>query len=159
MKKVSALSAIVLLLFMALFPGCRSNSGEKPPEAVKGVLDLSGWNVDSNAIQLSGEWEFYRGKLVQARPYADSSGTKVFANVPHRWDKKPPYDSVATYLLHVKLGRPYQTLALEIRQAVSVYRIYRRHTTCVAGRQIHFGQTIFSGRMQTRRGVFSYAGR
>ena len=44
--------------------------------------------------------------------------------MPHRWDKKPPYDSVATYLLHVKLGRPYKMLALEIRQAISAYRIF-----------------------------------
>jgi signal transduction histidine kinase len=124
MKKVSTLFVIIPLLLIALLSGCASNNNSKAPKAIKGVLDLSSWDINAHAVQLSGEWEFYRGKLVKGRQSSDSSNATVFANVPHRWDKKPPYDSVATYLLRVKLGHPYQTLALEIRQAISVYRIF-----------------------------------
>ena len=63
-----------------------SNSRQIPPKAVKGVLDLSSWEVAKDGIlKLDGEWEFYPFVL------QDETGElpgerKHFIDVPKSWN-------------------------------------------------------------------------
>ena len=49
----------------SLFPLCSADA-RMPPEAKKGVLDLRGWDLQSDGpVSLSGEWAFFWNRLVE----------------------------------------------------------------------------------------------
>ncbi len=60
-NNLSNLLVILILPGLLLFPACSNDSSsEKPPTAIKGVLDLTGWDLDKDGpVNLAGEWEFY----------------------------------------------------------------------------------------------------
>jgi signal transduction histidine kinase len=123
MKRAFKSFTIVSLLLTALLAGCASG-GAKPPRAIKGVLDLSNWDVESHPLRLTGEWEFYRGKLFGRSVKPGAHDEIAYVDVPHKWEYRLPFDSVATYRLHVKLGRSGQALGFIMRQAITAYRVY-----------------------------------
>ncbi len=63
-----------------------SNSRQIPPKAIKGLLDLSSWELAKDGIlKLDGEWEFYPFVL------QDEAGElpgerKHFIDVPKKWN-------------------------------------------------------------------------
>ena len=59
-----------LLLFSFFFLQSCAPAGKIPPKAVKGVLDLSDWDLERDGIvNLDGEWEFYWEKYCKSEEY------------------------------------------------------------------------------------------
>lgn len=93
----------------------------------KGVLDLTGWDVDEEKIlKLDGEWEFYPGKLLEPNEdFKDQENTYI--KVPGDWG---PYlnlealkNGSGTYRLIIKVpeDRIYGIKARTIRFANRIY--------------------------------------
>jgi signal transduction histidine kinase len=55
----------VVLFFGLLFSISPLSAATGTPTAVKGVLNLTGWNVHSSALEISGEWLFFPGQLLE----------------------------------------------------------------------------------------------
>ncbi|UUZ81626.1 hypothetical protein LJK88_44605 [Paenibacillus sp. P26] len=114
------------------------------PQAVNGVLDLTGWNFAGNGIvRLDGQWEYYRNQLLTPDDFGPQRhGGKPpeltgFVHVPDSWEhyavdgrKESPY-GYATFRLHVKLpeghGQTYGIRQINIKTS---------HKLFVNGREI-----------------------
>lgn len=96
------------LLILLIMPAAWSQD-VKPFRAENGVLDLTGWKVEEQAvIDLTGEWEFYWQQLLEPEAFVNASPQgKDLLGVPGGWYRhsKYPEKGFATYRLHVKLDR------------------------------------------------------
>ena len=120
-----------LLLSLAVFClGACKWTGPTPPQAVRGVIDLRGWDFKSNGpADLIGEWEFYwqRHLLPEAFAHAPAPAKAGYIPVPEFWNDfrldglKLPGQGFATYRLTVLLPRLKEPLALEIREISTAY--------------------------------------
>lgn len=110
------------------------NDGEKRPLAEDGVLDLRDWNF-SNLIELNGEWEFYRGKLLAPEDFAASADgaspmPDAIVQVPGKWNSYNGENGhntalgVGTYRLKVRLSGEQTILGLQTGIIRSANRIY-----------------------------------
>jgi len=91
----------------------------------KGKLDLEKENIDKEVIDLSGEWEFYEGKLLNKRYFTQNEKNlkPEFVNVPHTWiPKKDNKDSVATYRLHLDSEKLYD--GIYIKYMSTQYKVF-----------------------------------
>ncbi len=128
---------IVINLFVAT--SCsRHHSDKKPPEAVKGVLDLSDWDFDKDGpVTLNGDWEFYWNQLLVPLDFDTATqSAKKFISIPGAWNDRKPEgkklgeDGYATFRLLLKLKEPHKAYALEIIPVLNAFNIW------VDGRQI-----------------------
>jgi PAS domain S-box-containing protein len=129
----------IIVLFSFLF-SCRSDfSGKIPPEAVKGVLDLTEWDFKRDGpANLSGEYEFYWGQLLTPADFSKTTPSQKpeYIKVPDYWNnhqvkgEKLPGEGYATYRLKILLNKPGQSLALKILEISTAYTGY------VNGRQV-----------------------
>ncbi|MCY9591142.1 ATP-binding protein [Paenibacillus chitinolyticus] len=112
---------------------------ERNPDAVDGTLDLRAWNfADKGTVRLSGEWEFYRGKLLvpgDFHPSAETGKTPPMptgmAQIPGKWNAymgeegDPAAEGYATFRLNVRLnetdGAIYGIRTGNIRMANRVF--------------------------------------
>lgn len=112
-----------LAVFAAMFSYTQPD--RSAPTAVRGVLDLTSWELDNQSfIALDGEWEYYEGVLLepeQLQAERERKAQTVYASVP---DVRDGYGN-ATYRLTIKLppgGQQYYSLKLSnIRTAHSLY--------------------------------------
>lgn len=125
----------ILLIFFCL--NC-SRSSASPPKAVKGVLDLSGWDFDSSGdragVNIDGEWEFYWGELLEPNSVIDHSKMKIenygFISVPGSWNKfsvngiPVGAKGYATYRLKVYLEKPVKGLTLKAEHIGTAYKLW-----------------------------------
>ena len=68
---------------------CGCTTGETAPRAVKGVLDLSGWDFEKNgAVELGGQWAFYPDRLLTPDDFDDGAATPrpLYVNLPNLWN-------------------------------------------------------------------------
>jgi PAS domain S-box-containing protein len=132
----SPLSGILLVLMVLILffpPACRFTQDRKsPPEAKKGVLDLTHWNFEKDGpLHLNGEYEFYWQAHVPPSDLANSSHhTPIFINVPGFWNnefiegKRLPGQGYATYRLKVLLNGPQHTLALRFLDIGTAFTVF-----------------------------------
>ncbi|MFP4976461.1 ATP-binding protein [Paenibacillus sp. CN-4] len=109
-----------------------SNHSERPL-ASGGRMDLSGWNFDKGPVPLSGEWEFYPGRLLAPADF--QGGTPEagphLAQVPGNWRPAMPEKAwnravgYGTYRLLVDIpqqgDRLYGVRVLNIRSSSRVF--------------------------------------
>ncbi|MBF0117864.1 MAG: response regulator [Desulfobacterales bacterium] len=106
-----------------------------PPIAVKGVLDLTKWDLDKNGpINLTGSWEFYWKKLLTPEELNNSTPPKKsgFILSPDIWKgaliegEKLPIFGYATYRLTVLLNLNHSghLLAFKIGAIMSAFVVY-----------------------------------
>ena len=91
----------------------------------KGKLDLEKANIDKEVIDLSGEWEFYEGKLLNKRYFTQNEKNlkPTFVNVPHTWESKEDNKySVATYRLHLDSKKIYD--GIYIKYMSTQYKVF-----------------------------------
>ncbi|WP_248928306.1 ATP-binding protein [Paenibacillus hamazuiensis] len=113
----AALTTICILFIIFLAFGSVSPGGADAnrPEAVKGIMDLTGWDFAADGIvRLDGEWEYYRNQLLTpddfdpARQDGDPPKMTTYVHVPEKWDLYPEQEGspngYATFRLRVKLG-------------------------------------------------------
>lgn len=112
--------------------GC-SQRAPHQPVAVKGIMDLSAWDLSSRGtIDLDGEWEFHWNRLftpddfrLQPRP-----GPVEYMSMPRYWNgqtiagQKLPGHGFATLKLTVRLGGRKNIVALYVPQLFTAYRLW-----------------------------------
>lgn len=140
MSKLRSLSFILLmLLFIRGGPahGEVQSSGQQP-RAVQGVLDLTGWDINTNGkVCLDGQWEFYWKTFYTSADFTDiDTNTDPpiltgYFDVPGKWNNyrlnngtKLTENGYATYRLIVKHGPTTDELAVKIPELYSAYRMY-----------------------------------
>jgi hypothetical protein len=103
------------------------------PEAVGGVLNLSGWDFVTNGpVNLSGEWEFYWQQHLEPQDFARSNPPPRtgFIRLPGYWNgyevdgKKLSGDGYATYRLRVQLNPANRKLALRLLEKSTAYSLF-----------------------------------
>jgi signal transduction histidine kinase len=122
------ISTIPLLFIFNLF----SQQHPKYPQAKKGILDLSNWDLKNHGVVgLDGEWEFYWNKLLT---YEDFNGVKKiepdgYLKVPSVWTNYTlngndlPGKGYATYRLKVKTNDIDSIKGLKILNQSTAYRL------------------------------------
>ncbi|MBN1309403.1 MAG: hypothetical protein JXA18_15895 [Chitinispirillaceae bacterium] len=137
-KKVTVLNCgtciiAVCLPFSSLRCSIIPRRQGKPPCAVKGVLDLSSWNLQTQGpVRLSGEWEFYWKKLIAPDDFflKREPAVERYHEIPGLWnrDSRPGAVSAAlgyaTYSLRLVGIKPQAPLALAIPEMRTSYRMW-----------------------------------
>jgi len=102
------------------------------PVAVKGVLDLRGWEFsDYQTLRLDGEWEFFPSQFIEGNEQKKPE-EQTYLQVPKRWDEAFVHEEstsdsfrFGTYRLRILLDpKQQQTLGIrinELRTASAVY--------------------------------------
>jgi len=91
----------------------------------KGKLDLKKENIEKKVIDLSGEWEFYEGKLLNKINFIDNEKNlnPTFVNVPHTWENTKNNEiNFATYRLHLDSKEIYD--GIYIKYMSTQYRVF-----------------------------------
>ena len=69
----------ILFIACATFQCAPQYSGKKQPKAIKGVLDLQGWNFEKDGpLKLHGEWEFRLHSEAEERAFLGRSGRGLY---------------------------------------------------------------------------------
>ena len=132
--KLSSLHVLAIALLLGSLAACREGRPAKtPPAAVKGVLDLSGWDFDRDgAASLRGEWEFWWGELLtpeEAGKRAPLQG-HVYMTLPGAWNgfslrgQRLPGQGFATYRLTVILSKAYPVLGIRAPEILLAGRVW-----------------------------------
>ena len=124
----------LIIAYLGLFSACRNDSPRRiPPKAVKGVLDLSGWDLKKDGpVDLIGEYQFYWMQHLMPDEFSKiiSDGKTKFIKVPGYWKdyklagKELTGHGYATYRLDVVLNKQKEPLALRTVEISNAYVIY-----------------------------------
>ncbi|MFZ6001857.1 MAG: 7TM diverse intracellular signaling domain-containing protein [Bacteroidota bacterium] len=117
----------------------------------KGSADLSHHSFTENAISLSGEWEFYWGKLLKPSDFTEKQQPS-WIYVPASWHRQGDYPALgfATYRAQILLPPHQQDLALFFPIINSAARIWingelmKKTGVVSADREIHQPQLLSS---------------
>ena len=112
---------------------CRlDRQSPEPPVAVKGVIDLSNWNLAKNgSVVLRGEWEFYWKELYTYEDFQAESpldGVELAA-LPGKWngliinDERIEGSGYATYRLKILRNGRHIKVAFEIGAVGTAYEV------------------------------------
>jgi len=119
----------IILLSIVLF-SCNTKKS-KDYIAEKGVIDISEHNFKTNGtIQLSGEWEFYYGQLLDPNDFNNENSytVKDFIKVPQSWTKqsgkKYSENGFATYRLIILSKDTVTPVILANQRIFTAYKIW-----------------------------------
>ncbi len=127
---------ILTILFILFLAGCNHEFQKRiPPKAVKGILDLTDWNFQSDgAVDLSGEYEFYWKRHLAPSDFAGPVPPQKtgFLSVPGFWNsfeingKKLHGNGFATFRLKILLNKKmeHQHLALKFLSIGTAYTLF-----------------------------------
>jgi PAS domain S-box-containing protein len=128
------ISLPLIIAYLIFFSACFNDSPRRiPPKAVKGVLDLSDWDLKKDGpVDLIGEHEFYWMQHLMPQDFSKtpSSGKAVFIKVPGYWNglklgnKELPGHGYVTYRLNIVLNKQQGPLALRTVEISNAYSIY-----------------------------------
>jgi two-component system sensor histidine kinase ChiS len=113
--------------------GCSSQPQAPAPRAVRGVLDLSGWDFQRQGpVKLDGEWEFHWGRLeLPAREGGPAGGLpEDYLPVPGLWRGRTAKgvalsaSGYGIYRLHVRLPPVQGAKSLLVGGVLSVCRVW-----------------------------------
>lgn len=102
-KKTALAYTATIVLFLSILLGLRWVWSEvfatsDQPRAVKGVLDLRGWDfVNSSSITLNGEWNFYPEAFVSYEDLPQFEHRGNLVQVPGDWRSAMPEGSDSSY--------------------------------------------------------------
>ena len=124
----------VLIACLIFFSACLDDSPRRiPPKAVKGVLDLSDWDLkEDGPVDLIGEYEFFWMQHLRPEDFSHPSPNEKpdFIKVPGYWaghklrGKELPRHGYVTYRLNVLLNKQAEPLALRTVEISNAYIIY-----------------------------------
>ncbi|MBN1577844.1 MAG: hypothetical protein JW913_14885 [Chitinispirillaceae bacterium] len=131
---VGGIVSIVAVCFSLSSFRCSTHSHHpgKPPSAVKGVIDLSSWDFQTQgSLRLDGEWDFYRGKLLAPAEILSgmTPNSKQYITLPGPWKhpqrvSKTSASGGSTYSLRLIGLDPHTPLALAIPEIRNFYLIW-----------------------------------
>lgn len=126
--------SIICGLIVVMLSTCGHGSAERNrPVAVKGVVDLGGWNfARDGAVNLDGEWEFCRDRLLEPPDFTGGSAREdcSYITVPGTWEGRTvdgtllPGLGQATYRLRVKMGGDAAPKTVSLLRVYSGYRLW-----------------------------------
>ena len=131
MSSYACFAAIIFLIITIMF--IESMNEENKSLVNSGHIDLSDWNFKENgAVKLSGEWEFYWGKLLESADLKNNlySDQKEYLHVPSVWNghtvngKNLGGEGFATYRSSIRLPEGIETVYVKVYDMSSAYRIY-----------------------------------
>ena len=139
---------MLTILMLPSAAGCLSAALQRTaPEAVGGVLDLSGWNFKNDGpVDLNGEWEFYWQQHLGPEDFERSHppARSGFIRLPGYWNgyqlggRPLSGDGCATYRLKVHLKPSNRPLALRLLEISTAYSLYlngaKASATGIAGK-------------------------
>lgn len=83
---------IILFLICAALSACgKSYSGKEQPKVINGVMDLSGWNFETDGpVKLDGDWFFFWNSFIipAGGPIGEESSLTGYMAVPSSWAGK-----------------------------------------------------------------------
>jgi len=115
----------VTYLFVTIFFSWPNLHAQQVPEAVKGVIDLTGYDFNAHGpLELRGEYEFYWNQMLNP---ADEkiSGEMIYMKVPGSWlNQQDEYPQLtrygfATYRLKILLPAGMNDIALHVEDVYS----------------------------------------
>jgi signal transduction histidine kinase len=99
---------------------------KRPPEAIKGELDLSLWDFEEDDMTfLNGEWDFYPGSLIESDEIGFREGHTI--RVPGNWNHETlmqPARGNGTYHLLVKLPPLKNKLVLKVQNIWMAHKLF-----------------------------------
>jgi PAS domain S-box-containing protein len=124
----------IIIAYLIFFSACLNDSPRRiPPKAVKGVLDLSDWDLKKDGpVDLVGEYEFYWMQHLMPQDFSKTTPSEKteFIEVPRYWNgyklggKELPGHGYVTYRLRVVLNKQKEPLALRTVEISNAYTIY-----------------------------------
>jgi len=124
----------ILIAYLIFFSACLNDSPRRiAPKAVKGVLDLSDWDLKKDGpVDLIGEYEFYWMQHLLPEDFSKTTPSEKteFIKVPGYWagyklgGKELPGHGYVTYRLNVVLNKQEEPLALRTVEISNAYTIY-----------------------------------
>ncbi|MEO1050298.1 MAG: ATP-binding protein [Bacteroidota bacterium] len=82
------ITTVFSLLTWCCLISCDVETGKEAPSVRQGVLDLTGWDIDTDGpIKMDGEWEFYWRKLYTVDSFEVLSPRKAYFQFPSLWNK------------------------------------------------------------------------
>lgn len=119
---------LITLLFFV--PGCSSTGLAKQFKATGGKIDITADQIESYAVGLDGEWEFYWDELLTPEDFRETGKRKAnYINVPSTWnaymkvEKNATGNGYATYRLLVETQDSAQ-LGLKVPRIFTAYRLW-----------------------------------
>jgi PAS domain S-box-containing protein len=132
--KLYIIALPLIMAYLIFFSACLNDStGRIPPKAVKGVLDLSDWDLKKDGpVDLIGEYEFYWMQHLLPQDFSKTTPSEKaeFIKVPGYWNgyklggKELPGHGYVTYRLNVVLNKQKEPLALRTVEISNAYTIY-----------------------------------
>jgi two-component system sensor histidine kinase ChiS len=130
------LGAISLLCLLITTVSARGKIPADGELAVNGTADISAIDTEINPANLNGEWEFYWGRLLEPRDFAEKQavGRAEYIKVPGAWmgaridNADLPGDGYATYRLKILNGAgkdiPSKISSLTVSGICSAYKLW-----------------------------------
>ena len=132
--KLYIIALPLIMAYLIFFSACLNDSARRiPPKAVKGVLDLSDWDLKKDGpVDLIGEYEFYWMQHLMPQDFSKTNPSEntEFIKVPGYWTgyklggKELPGQGYVTYRLNVVLNRQKEPLALRTVEISNAYNIF-----------------------------------
>jgi PAS domain S-box-containing protein len=123
-----------LICTLSLLAACTQGAQPKEaPRAIKGLLDLTQWNFDTDGpVKLSGEWGFYWKKILKAEDVVAEPRPEgmTLIRVPGTWNgleingKKISGSGYATYRLRVLLRPQKSPMAFKFLSMGTAFDLY-----------------------------------
>ena len=124
----------IMTAFLIFATACFDETPRRiQPKAVRGVLDLSDWNLQIDGpVDLVGEFEFYWMQHLMSEDYAETipDSKAEFIKVPGYWtgyklgEQELPGHGFVTYRLNVALNEQKESLALRMVEISNAYVVY-----------------------------------
>ena len=148
------LCAILLIGLAGFTLSCRDVAGRNGgPRAHKGILDLSGLDIQGGAtVKLDGQWEFYWEQLLAGGDFKKTPAPEkgLYIDVPSSWNgaviqnRTLGGNGFATYRLKVLLGKDPGPIAFRIMDMRTAYALY------VNGEKVASNGTVGTSRDASR---------
>ncbi len=133
-EQVRNLNLLLVIVILVFSSACQqSNTRKIPPKAVKGILDLRGWDFQRDgSLRLDGEWEFFWNELLDPNspPVRSSKNEKHYISLPDHWNgyelenKELPNIGYASFGLVILADSLPEVSAFKLREFFSTYRLY-----------------------------------
>jgi two-component system sensor histidine kinase ChiS len=127
---------VLCCLFLLILPSCGNNSKQaESPSAGRGVIDLSGWDFETNgSVKLDGEWEFYPG-LLKPGDFSKPEIRRIrnYVKIPGMWKNLTLEGAVIPPLGENTYRLEIISSAGEKIKTISLYCIYSAYRVWING--------------------------
>jgi two-component system, LytTR family, sensor kinase len=128
-KKTSFCLLFLLIAISVVLIAFNSMKSSNTNNIKNGVLDLSSWD-QSDTLALTGNAEFYWGKLLTEQDFAKNIKPDFMPKIPSVWNYYPsngdklPGEGYGTYRIHVVGAIKGQILSMRIQPCSTAYEVF-----------------------------------